>query len=204
LVVGLTLGPAAVAIFSPIRTLSRFVIQSTAVITRLIEPEMALAFGGGNHDLFRSIFSRSCQVALWAGMGSCIVLGAAGEKVLCFWTRGEVAMNWPLFILLLLTAAANCLWFTALMVPYATNRHTSIAWFYACVYGGAAFVVAYFGARMAGLAGVGAALLLAEIALAAHVLPAALRLSGVTWRSWLWTLGRPPWFLLQGLRWTRN
>ncbi len=197
LVVGVVLGPAAVAMFSPIRTLSRLAMQPRGIVNRLIQPEMALAFGGDNYELFRMLFRHSCQVALWGGVVACLLLGVAGETVLEVWTQGKVPMDWALYVLLLLTAATNALWYTALMVAYATNRHQRIAVVYSLVYGGAAFAVAYAGAKMAGVAGVGGALLVAEIAMAAYVIPAARRLSGEGWATWLRTVVRPPWFLLQ-------
>jgi O-antigen/teichoic acid export membrane protein len=59
LVVGLALGPAAVAVFAPLRTLSNLALQPRAVINRLMEPEMALAFGAGDPSLFRRLFTQS-------------------------------------------------------------------------------------------------------------------------------------------------
>ena len=127
-------------------------------------------------------------------------MGVAGEWILQVWTQGKIPMDWLLYVLLLLAAATNTLWNTALMVAYATNRHERIAVVYSLVYGGAAFGVAYAGARMAGIAGVGGALLLAEIAMAAYVIPVARRMSGEGWEAWFRTVVQPPWFLVQFFR----
>jgi hypothetical protein len=105
-------------------------------------------------------------------------------------------MNRWLYALLLSTAVVNAFWYTALMVPYATNRHISIAGMYAAVYGGAVFALAYGGAKLWGLEGVGTALLLGEGAMAAYVIPASLRLSMESRSQWLKTVSRPPWFVL--------
>ena len=99
-------------------------------------------------DVFRRLFNRSCQVALWMSAASCIALGVAGERVLGIWTHGKVAMDWPLYTLLLLSAAANAVWYTALMAAYATNRHVRVALVYSAVYGGGAFVFAYIFAKI--------------------------------------------------------
>lgn len=200
LLVGVVLGPAAVAVFSSIRTLSRLAMQPSQAIIRLIEPELSVAFGRGDNQLFRMLFRRSCQVALWGGIVACLLMGVAGEWILQVWTQGKIPMDWLLYVLLLLAAATNTLWNTAMMVAYATNRHERIAVVYSLVYGGAAFGVAYAGARMAGVAGVGGALLLAEIAMAAYVIPVARRMSGEGWEAWLRTVVQPPWFLVQFFR----
>ena len=75
LVVGITLGPSAVALFAPLRTLSRLVMQPAVIINRLIGPELALAYGAGDSSLFRQIFTRSCQLALWGCLGACFLVG---------------------------------------------------------------------------------------------------------------------------------
>ena len=195
--VGLLLGPPAVVVFSTLRTLTRLAMQPSSVIKSLMEPEMALAYGGNHHDVFRSLFNRSCQVALWMCAASCIVLGVFGERVLGIWTHGKVAMEWPLFTLLLLSAAINAIWYTALMAAYATNRHVRVALVYSAVYGGGAFVLAYIFIKFSGLAGVGLALLLSEIAMAPYVLMKTFQLTGESWTSWSSQVARPPWFLFR-------
>jgi len=200
LVVGLVIGPPAVVVFSTIRTLTRLAMQPSAIINRLLEPEMALAYGGNRHDVFRSLFNRSCQAALWMCAASCVVLGVFGERVLGIWTHGKVAMEWPLYSLLLLSAAINAIWYTALMAAYATNRHVRVALVYSAVYGGGAFVLAYIFVKYSGLVGVGLALLLSEIAMAPYVLLKTFQLTGVSWTSWSTQVARPPWFLFRRIR----
>ncbi len=200
LIVGLVLGPPAVVVFSTLRTLSRLSMQPSAIINRLLEPEMASAYGGNHHDVFRRLFNHSCQVALWVSVASCIALVAAGERLLGIWTHGKVAMDWPLYTLLLLSAAANAVWYTALMAAYATNRHVRVALVYSVVYGGGAFGLAYILAKFSGLAGVGSALLLSEIAMAPYVLLKTFQLTGESWTSWLGHVARPPWFLFRRMR----
>jgi len=185
LIVGLVLGPPAVVVFSTLRTLTRFATQPSSIINRLIEPEMASAYGGNRQDVFCRLFNHSCQVALWLSAASCIALVAVGEGLLNIWTHGKVAIDWPLYILLLLSTAANAVWYTALMVAYATNRHVRVALIYFVVYGGGTFVLAYILAKFLGLAGVGAALLISEIVMAPYVLMKTFRLTGESWVSWL-------------------
>jgi O-antigen/teichoic acid export membrane protein len=200
LMVGLVFGQPAVVVFSTLRTLTRLSMQPASVINSLIEPEMASAYGGNRHDVFQNLFNRSCQVALWLSVASCLALGVMGEKVLGIWTHGKVAMDWPLYILLLLGTAANSVWYTALMAAYATNRHVRVALVYSAVYGAATFGLAYVFSKFLGLAGAGLALLLSELAMAPYVLHKTFQLVGESWASWIRLVARPPWFLIRRMR----
>ena len=175
-------------------------MQPSAIISRLLEPEMALAYGGNHHDVFRSLFNRSCQVALWMSAASCVVLGVFGERVLGIWTHGKVAMDWTLYILLLLSAVVNAIWYTALMAAYATNRHVPVALVYFTVYGGIAFCLAITFSKMFGLSGVGLALLVSEITMSPYVLWKTFQLTGESLSSWVDQVTRPPWFLIRRIR----
>jgi O-antigen/teichoic acid export membrane protein len=196
LVVGAVLGPVAVVVFNTLRTLSRVGTQVLQSVNRVAEPELGLAFGAGDQPLFRTLFRRSCQVALWGCMSVCVLLWLAGGPLLEVWAQGKVAMNRWLYALLLSTAVVNAFWYTALMVPFATNRHIRIAGMYAAVYGGAVFALAYGGAKLWEIEGVGMAVLLGELAMAAYVIPASLRLSMDSWWQWLKIVSQPPWSVL--------
>lgn len=195
LIIGVTLGPAAVAVFAPLRTLSNFVIQPRTIVNRLIQPELGLAFGANNQGLFDRLFLQGCQVTLWIGVGVLFVLLLAAPWIWPIWTQGQAALPWPLFLFLLAAALVNSLWHTALMVPYATNRHGRIAVIYIGLYGSGALAVSYFGAQVAGLAGAGAGLLLAEIAMFAYVLPIVLSMAQQSWGIWLSSILQPPTFI---------
>jgi O-antigen/teichoic acid export membrane protein len=196
LVIGLVLGPPAVVVFSALRTLSRIAMQPITVINRLMEPEMAMAYGGNRHEVFRALFSRSCQVAIWMSGVSCIILSIGAESGLSFWTHGRIAMDWPLFTLLLLSAAINAIWYTALMAVYATNRHAKVAIVYLGVYGIGSFCFAYVLVSVFKLSGGGIVLLFVEIIMASYVLRKTLQLTGDSLASLLSKISRPPWFLV--------
>jgi O-antigen/teichoic acid export membrane protein len=192
LVVGLALGPSAVAVFVPLRTLSRIVMQPGSIINRLIEPELALAFGADNISLFRRIFVRSCQLALWGCLGVCILVGLGAHWIFPAWTGGKVTLHWPTYILLLACVLVNGIWYTALMVPYATNRLGRIAIFYSLVYGATASGLGYYWSAGLGLGGAALALLLAEIAMAVVVIHASLRMACIGMAQWGKNVLRPP------------
>jgi O-antigen/teichoic acid export membrane protein len=196
LVVGLALGPAAVAVFAPLRTLSNLATQPRAVINRLIQPEMALAYGADDISIFRRLFSKSCQLSFWGCLLAALVVGITAQWIFPAWTSDKVVMHWPTFILLLAAIQVNSVWYTALMVPYATNRHVRIAVSYTLIYGAGAFVMGYFGAKALGLGGAALALMIVEIAMAVIVMRAALRMAHVTMRQWTGSVLKPPFDLM--------
>lgn len=196
LVVGLALGPSAVALFTPLRTLSRLAMQPRAVINRLIEPELGLAYGSEDYSLFRRLFGRSCQLTFWTSLAASFVVGLGAYWIFPTWTGGNVSIQWPAYILLLAGVLANGIWYTALMVPYATNRHGRIAASYTLVYGVIPFGLAYLGAKALGLTGVALALLLAETAMAVIVLRASLRMVRMSMSQWGKAVLRPPFEIL--------
>ena len=192
LVVGLVLGPPALALFVPLRTISRLVMQPAAIINRLIEPELALAYGAGDSDLFQRFFSKSCKFAIWGCLGTCFFVGPGAYWIFPEWTGGKVPMHWPAYGLLLAGVLINSIWNTALMVPYATNRYGRIAMHYTLIYGVGAASLGYIGAVGFGIVGTALALLIAEGIMAVVIVHSALRLLRMSAKHWLNTILRPP------------
>jgi O-antigen/teichoic acid export membrane protein len=192
LVIGLALDPAAVAVFVPLRTMSNLALQPRAVINRLIEPEMGLAYGAGDFSLFRSLFAKSCRLSFWGCFVGALLVGTFGGWALPLWTSGRIAMHWPAFVLLIAAVPVNAVWYTAFMVPYATNRHARIAVYYGLIYGVFCLVLARFAATSLGLAGAALALLLVESAMAVIVIHEALWMTDMRIAEWLRNVLRPP------------
>jgi len=192
LVVGLALGPAAVAVFTSLRTLSNLAIQPRAVINRLIEPEMALAYGTEDSSLFGRLFFKSCQLSFWGCLLVALMVGVGAHWVFPAWTGGKVVMQWPTFILLLAGVLINSLWYTALIVPYATNRHVRIAVFYILIYGVGAFAMGFFGAKGLNLSGAALALMIVEVVMAVIVIRSAVKISHTEMGQWVWAVLCPP------------
>jgi O-antigen/teichoic acid export membrane protein len=192
IVVGLVLGPTAVAVFVPLRTLSRMAMQPATVINRIVEPELAFAFGTGDTHLLQRLFAKSCQFAFWGCLGAFFLVGPGAHWIFPIWTGGKVAMHWPTYIVLIFGVLINSIWCTALMVPCAINRHSRIALYYAVVYGVTTFFLGVLGASRLGLSGVALALLLAEVSMTLIVLHASMRITGLTVVQWVETVLHPP------------
>jgi O-antigen/teichoic acid export membrane protein len=196
IVVGLVLGPSALAIFVPMRTLSRLFMQPANFINQLIEPELALAYGAIDRSLFQRLFTRSCQLALWGCLGACALVGPCTHWIFPAWTGGKVTLHWPTYIILLASVLINGIWYTALMVPYSTNRHSRIAVFYTLVYGAVAFGLGYISAIGLGLPGAALALLLVEAAMAVIVIHDSLFLVRMGMAEWVRPVLKPPFDIL--------
>ncbi|WP_155304551.1 lipopolysaccharide biosynthesis protein [Desulfosarcina widdelii] len=192
LVVGVILGPSAVALFVPMRTLSRIVMQPASIVNRLVEPELALSHGAKDNSLFKRLFTKSCQITLWGCLGASLFVGPSAHWIFSTWTNGKIELQWPTFIILLGGVVINSLWYTALMASYAINRHGRIAMCYVIVYGIAAFGFGFLGATSWGLGGVAIVLLLTEATMAVIVVRPALQMSGVKFSQWASTIMRPP------------
>ena len=195
LVVGLVLGPSALALFVPLRTLSRLVMQPSIIINRLIEPELALAYGAGNIPLFQRLYEKSCQFALWGSFLACFLVTPGAFWIFQEWTGGKVTMNWPIYFVLLSAVCVNSIWYTAMLVPIATNRHGRIALSFALVYGATAIGLSYIGATSLELVGTAFSLLIVEGAMAVIVMHESLKLAQVTKYQWIKIILNPIFFL---------
>lgn len=171
-------GPEQAGVFYTLRLLVRAAVTAAAGLLRVLEPEMAIAFGRGDHDLLRRLHRRSVQLAVWLSLGALAGFVALGDVVLAAFTGGVIDLRYPLFGLLLAAAAAQIVRESSAAVVIATNRH-------------AGFVAACLGANLAaimlggGLASavapaaapdaVAAALLAGETATLAYALAVVLR-----------------------------
>ena len=199
LVVGIVLGPSAVALFVPLRTLSRVVMQPANIISRLIEPELALAFGSKDSFLFHQLFTKSCQAALWGCLAACIIIVPFSAWFFPAWTDGKLLIHWPVYFLLLSGVLINSLWNTAMMVPYAINRHMYISIYYIVVYGISTVGLGFPGAACIGLSGAALSLVIAEVAMAMIVIRITLQMDKTSMVEWVKVVLKPFFILFEGL-----
>ena len=101
LVIGITLGPAAVAVFATLRTLTRFGIQLVGSVNRIVLAEIANAFGAGDTNLLRKLHHHACQAALWLSIAVAVGLAVLGAWIVRVWTDGAIEMQHGLFYTLL-------------------------------------------------------------------------------------------------------
>jgi len=180
LVVGAYLGPVAVVVFSTLRTLTRLALQTVLAVSNTAEPELASAHGAKDTHLLQSIFSNVLRGGLWLSLLAASALYLLGEYILRHWTRNAVSMDAILFGWLLGSAVASVLWYGALVLLRATNRHVYASVVYVAASGVALLSAAAFLTYTGKVASAGMALLIMDAAMAVYTLRAAIRLLNVS------------------------
>jgi O-antigen/teichoic acid export membrane protein len=177
LAIGIVLGPIYVAMFAPLRTVSRAALQATEIFKLSFWPELSAAYGASNLALARKLHRLACQLAILLNGCIVLVLLVVGPKLLRLWTHGSIVINVPTFYLLLAGVTLTSLWNTSSAVPIAANRHTRIA-----IEQLASVIVSLLGAiglmHFMGLPGCALGLLVGEIYMVLAVVPASNRLLG--------------------------
>lgn len=130
IVVGSTFGPAALAVFSSFRTLSRVPVQGLAMFSRSVWPEMSRSFGAGDLATLATLYRRAARISLLGCAAACLAMYFAGPLVVSFWSHGKIAMDELLFALFLATALAGCAWQVEQVLLSATNTHVRMSLWY--------------------------------------------------------------------------
>ncbi len=174
IVIGATLGAAAVVVFSTTRTITRVAIQAMGSINLAIWPELSRSVGSGRLDEARAILRRSVQLALVGSLSLVLGLALFGVAIIRWWTHGLVDPPVLLLFILLLVIVTNSMWYTLSAVLAATNRHRRMAVVYlsgttAALLGAVPLSSAF------GPTGAAVALLAIDMAMVAYVFPASLR-----------------------------
>jgi O-antigen/teichoic acid export membrane protein len=126
LIIGLTLGSAAVVIFSAYRTVTRLLVQAITMLNQAVWPEISAAYGAKQMDLVRQLHRKGSSLTFWIALVAVTVLGLTGEWFIGVWTRHAFEQNRILLILMLATTFLNVLWQTSWVVLMATNQHQKI------------------------------------------------------------------------------
>jgi O-antigen/teichoic acid export membrane protein len=173
-VIGASLGPVAVVVFSTCRTLSRINFQLMSVVAHALWPELSAAFGAGNISLARRLHRHASQAALGLSIIVGLLLWVAGPFLYHVWIRNAVTFDAVCFRVLLLAAIANSLWYGSSVVVMSTNAHHRIMFAYLAVcsisVGLAAVLI-----HPLGIVGAALTLLLINVSMSWLVLQTALR-----------------------------
>lgn len=190
-VVAVTLNPAAVVVFSALRTISRLAFQVMVTVNSTVWPEISAAYGTGNLALARKLHHYSCQFSVWASSLVVLFLFFFGEHILRFWTQGKVEMDFSVFYIMLVVIVANSTWLTSSVVPLATNQHQKIS---ACFVSSAVFSVALaaFLTPHIGLSGTALSMLCVDLIMAIFVVKTSLSLLQDSAVSFFCAIAYPP------------
>ncbi len=128
--VGSTFGPAALAVFSSFRTLSRIPVQLLTMFSRSLWPELSRSYGAGDFVTLQRLYRRASAISLLACALACVAVYICAPLVLKLWSHDKIAMDAPLLSLFLLAALAGCAWQIEQVVLSATNTHVHLSLWY--------------------------------------------------------------------------
>jgi O-antigen/teichoic acid export membrane protein len=191
ILIGAVSGPAAVAAFTTLRTLSRAGYQAVCALSRALWPELSRAFGAGDLLLARSLHRHAWRAGLGASVLMAIALRIFGPFIYTHWTRHAVAFNPGCFQVLLIVSVLGSLWYISSVAPMSANLHLPIALsclLMTCLTLSAASVLT----RWYGLNGAVTSLLLSDFAMCGIALRAALRQTHDTARDFFGSVFRIP------------
>jgi O-antigen/teichoic acid export membrane protein len=123
LILGSTVGGAAVAVFAAFRTMSRIPLQFTNVLNSSVWPEVSLAYGARNMPLLRKIHSSTISAAIYGALVISAFMLIFGPFIMHHWLRGQVSYDRLLMSGLLLSTVLSAIWNGSSIVLSATNRH---------------------------------------------------------------------------------
>ncbi|MCW5936385.1 MAG: hypothetical protein KIT11_03650 [Fimbriimonadaceae bacterium] len=127
ILVGVSLGPAAAALFNPMRTMSRAVNQLANAIGLTAWVELSRALGRDDYEFARHLHRRVTQIAIWVVGGTILLLALFGGAIFQFWTHGRLVFEPDTFALLLVASLIGSLWGVSYVVALAINRHQKLA-----------------------------------------------------------------------------
>ena len=175
LAIGLILGPIAVAVFNPMRTLSRVALQLTDAVKNSVWPELSAAFGRNDWILARRLHRMAFQLSMLLAIATLMLLALGGPRVFMLWTHGRLHFDAATFDILLLVVLANSAWNASSSVALSANRHERMSMFY-LAFSVASIVIADVLLPRVGLCGAALALLFADLGMSLVVIRISNRL----------------------------
>lgn len=128
ILVAVTLGPIATAIFNTYRTIARLVVQLVGALSNPLWPELTSLHSRGDAGRFWQLYRKAVLLGLAIAAGGSIAVFIASPYILSFWTRGKISFDVVIVGLFMLYAAVNAAWQIPRVVLLALNRHAGLAW----------------------------------------------------------------------------
>jgi O-antigen/teichoic acid export membrane protein len=157
-VIGTALGPAQVAVFSTMRTLTRVAVQMMNLLSNSVWSEVSKLFAVGRKDDVKKIKRKLTLVTIVVATVAGIAMSQWGGRFYATWTGKHITFDASLFDVLLLSMVANSLWQSSSIFVIAINRHMRFAFAYLVAAIGA-IAIGLFAVRHGGLVSVAICLL---------------------------------------------
>jgi O-antigen/teichoic acid export membrane protein len=137
LTIGWAFNPAAAAIFSTSRMLTRIPMQFSGLVTRASLPELTRAQIAGNTDLTKRLMKLNIGLALAVMAPAALVLSVFGPQILAYMSHEQMETGSLTFVLLGLAASFCAVWTTLGTRLIAVNRqgeysYVALGLYFAC------------------------------------------------------------------------
>ncbi len=169
-VIGFTLGAAAVAIFATHRTLSRATSQAVQLVVIPLRAESGLLQDEASRPELAAILLSASRLTFWAALACAALLLLFGAPIFALWTSGKIAFMPALFAGLILATILEAVWTVASSIRLGSNRHRPLAWSYLAVSVLAFALMVLFAANL-GLTAIPLALIIGEVLMVAITIP---------------------------------
>ena len=127
LLIGHTLGPAAVAVFSAYRTLARVAVQSTSVFSHALWPEFSRIYGAGGAAAVLLLYRRAVWLGICFSFLTSFILYLIAPILLKLWTNDAIPFESLLMLVMVVYAAVGGAAHVPRIFLLATNKHSALA-----------------------------------------------------------------------------
>lgn len=127
LVVGAIVSPAAVAVYSAVRTCSRLMIQVVGVVNRATMPEVAQAFASSENKRLGAILRMNGLLIGAVLLPGALLFAAFGKEFVELWSRGSLSPSRTFVGLMAVGTLVHGAWYFLSNMLLATNSHVSLA-----------------------------------------------------------------------------
>jgi len=184
MVVGVAIGPVAVAVFGTGRTIVRLGTQAMELINFAVWPEISLLLGAGDYRRAASVHRVAAAFTICTGLAVAVGATVAGPWIFGVWTLHELSVTHGLMAIFALSMLLQSIWHASLIVQLAANRHEGVAVLY--VIGALlAVVLCYPLSRLCGLYGAAGSTLIVDALLIPYSINTALLITHDTFREFV-------------------
>jgi len=127
IVVGVLLGPAAVAIFMPVRTASRLAVQGVGIVIRAAVPQLSAAHGRQDRIAEARLWSLNRRLLMFVLPPVAAVFGLFGAEAVAVWTQGRIVPERLFVAIMAGTIVLHSIWYFGITLLAASHRHVRVA-----------------------------------------------------------------------------
>lgn len=162
LIIGAVLSPASVAIFTPLRTLSRLVLQLIGVVNRASMPEIGHAAGAGHDTTMYRLVKLNILIIASVLIPGAIAFAIFGQQLIALWSRGLMEPPTALVVMMAIGMAVQGSWNFLSNIALAKNQHIILAKnLLVCAI--ISICVVFIGTKEYGLIGTAGAIIIGEL-----------------------------------------